>query len=272
MDFKYLFVSLCKINTKKSAKLSIINYQLSIINYQLSIINYQLSIMPTYKYPRPAVTTDSVIFGFDDSDLKILLIKRGIEPYKNLWALPGGFVHENESAEEGAKRELKEETGLENIYIEQLYTFSEPDRDPRGRVISIAYFALVKLGDYKPKGGDDAADAKWFSVKDIPTLAFDHEKIIRTALYRLKGKIRYQPIGFELLNEKFIFAELLHLYETVLEIKIDKRNFRKKMLKTGLLIELDEKQKNVAHKAAKFFKFDKQKYEELSKKGFNFEI
>jgi len=156
--------------------------------------------MPAYKYPRPAVTTDSVIFGFDESDLKILLIKRGIEPYKNSWALPGGFVRETESADDGAKRELKEETGLENIYIEQLYTFSKPDRDPRGRVISIAYFALVKLSDYSPKGGTDASEAKWFSVNDIPNLAFDHEKIIHTALSRLKGKIRYQPIGFELLN------------------------------------------------------------------------
>lgn len=225
-----------------------------------------------YKYPRPALTADCVIFGFDEGDLKILLIKRGIEPFIGQYALPGGFVREHESTQEAAERELREETNLKGVYIEQLYTFSEPNRDPRGRVVSVAYFALVKLADYHPKGGDDAAEAGWFSVKEMPSLAFDHEKIIRTALYRLKGKIRYQPLGFELLDEKFTLSELQHLYETVLENPIDKRNFRRKILKTGLLIELEEKQQNVAHKAARFYKFDKQKYIALSQKGFNFEI
>ena len=226
----------------------------------------------SYKYPRPALTTDCIIFGFDQNELKVLLIERGIEPYKSKWALPGGFVKMNETTEEGAKRELYEETGLKNIFIEQLFTFSDVNRDPRGRVISVAYFSLINLNNYKPKAGDDANKAQWFSIKNIPSLAFDHEKILRMALYRLKGKIRYQPIGFELLEEKFTLSDLQHLYEVVLEIKIDKRNFRKKILKMNLLIELDEKQKNVAHKAAKFYKFDKTKYKELSIKGFNFEI
>jgi len=226
----------------------------------------------SYKYPRPALTTDCIIFGFDESDLKVLLIERGIKPYKGRWALPGGFVQMNETTEEGAKRELYEETGLKNVFIEQLFTFSDVDRDPRGRVISVAYFSLVNLNNYRAKAGDDASKAQWFSIKGVPSLAFDHEKILRMALYRLKGKIRYQPIGFELLPEKFTLSDLQHLYEVVLEMKIDKRNFRKKILKMDLLIELDEKQKNVAHKAAKFYKFDKTKYEELSKKGFNFEI
>ncbi len=226
----------------------------------------------SYKYPRPAVTTDCIIFGFDESDLKVLLIERGIEPYKGKWALPGGFVQMDETTEEGAKRELYEETGLKDVFIEQLFTFSNVDRDPRGRVISVAYFSLVNLNKYEAKAGDDASKAQWFSVKDVPSLAFDHEKILRMALYRLKGKIRYQPVGFELLPEKFTLSDLQHLYEVVLEMRIDKRNFRKKMLKMDLLIELDEKQQNVAHKAARFYKFDKAKYEELSKKGFNFEI
>jgi len=138
----------------------------------------------SYKYPRPALTTDCIIFGFDQNELKVLLIERGIEPYKSKWALPGGFVKMNETTEEGAKRELYEETGLKNIFIEQLFTFSDVNRDPRGRVISVAYFSLVNLNNYKPKAGDDANKAQWFSIKNIPSLAFDHEKILRMALYR----------------------------------------------------------------------------------------
>lgn len=225
-----------------------------------------------YKYPRPALTTDCIIFGFDEVELKVLLIERGIEPYKGQWAFPGGFVQMDETTEEGAKRELFEETGLKNVFIEQLFTFSDVDRDPRGRVVSVAYYALVNLKEHKAVAGDDAAKAKWFSVKKVPSLAFDHEKIFRMAMYRLKGKIRYQPIGFELLPEKFTLTDLQHLYELTLEIKLDKRNFRKKILKMDLLIELDEKQENVAHKAAKFHKFNKTKYEQLRTKGFNFEI
>jgi 8-oxo-dGTP diphosphatase len=225
-----------------------------------------------YEYPRPALTTDCVIFGFDESDLKVLLINRGIEPFKGRWALPGGFVRMDETSEEGAKRELFEEAGLKDIFIEQLYTFSDVERDPRGRVVSVAYFALVSLKNSFPKAGDDAHKAEWFSIHEIPSLAFDHEKILRVAFYRLKGKIRYQPIGFELLPEKFTLTDLQHLYEIILETPIDKRNFRKKIFKMDLLIELEEKQQGVAHKAATYYKFDKVKYEQLSLKGFNFEI
>ncbi len=225
-----------------------------------------------YDYPRPALTTDCVIFGFDGLALKVLLIERGIEPYKGMWAFPGGFVQMNESTEESAKRELREETALQNVFIEQLYTFSDVARDPRGKVVSVAYYALVNLKEHSIKAGDDAKKAEWFPVKNIPTLAFDHEKIFRMALYRLKGKIRYQPVGFELLPEKFTLSELQYLYEAILEIKLDKRNFRKKIKKMDLLIELEEKQKNVQHKAASYYKFDKQKYKELTHKGFNFEI
>ena len=225
-----------------------------------------------YKYPRPALTTDCVIFGFDGQKLKVLLIERGHEPYKGKWALPGGFVQMDETTEEGAKRELKEETGLQNVFIEQLYTFSNVNRDPRGRVISVAYYALINLSDHTLKAGDDAKKTKWFSIDEIPPLAFDHEKIFKSALLRLKAKIRYQPVGFELLAEKFTLTELQHLYEAILETKLDKRNFRKKIKKMNLLIELDEKQKNVQHKAANYYKFDKQKYIELQNKGFNFEI
>ena len=225
-----------------------------------------------YKYERPSVTTDCIIFGFDETNLKVLLIKRGIEPFKNKWALPGGFLQNNETAKEGAERILQKETNISDVFMEQLYTFSEIDRDPRDRVISISYFALVKLSDFTTKAGKDETSTRWFAVDELPSLSFDHEKIIRTAFYRLKGKIRYQPIGFELLPEKFTLSQLQHLYEVILETKIDKRNFRRKIIKMELLIDTEEKESNVAHKAAKFFKFDKIKYNQLLKSGFNFEI
>lgn len=226
----------------------------------------------SYKYPRPAVTTDCIIFGFTGEKLQVLLIERGIEPFKGKWALPGGFLKENETTDECAARELYEETNLKNIFIEQLYTFSVTNRDPRGRVISVAYYALVHSDKFKPTAGDDAQKAQWFNIDNLPELAFDHQHIYQVAVNRLKGKIRYQPIGFELLPEKFTLTELQQLYEAVLEQKLDKRNFRKKILKMNILIELDEKQKNVAHKAARLYRFDNDKYIKLSRSGFNFEI
>lgn len=226
----------------------------------------------TYDYPRAALTTDCVIFGYDNTKLSILLIQRGIEPYKGKWALPGGFVHIEETTEEGAKRELKEETGLENIFIEQLYTFSDVNRDPRGRVVSVAYYALVNTTEHHPHAGDDAQKAQWFRMNDLPNLAFDHQLIIQKAIERLRGKIIYQPIGFELLPEKFTLTQLQELYEAVLHTELDKRNFRKKILSYDLLIQLNEKQKNVSHRAAWLYKFNHKKYKQLEKSGFLFEI
>ncbi len=225
-----------------------------------------------YEYPRPSVTTDCVIFGFDNGELKILLIERGIEPFKGKWAFPGGFLRENENSDECAIRELREETGLENIFIEQLYTFSDVDRDPRGRVVTVAYYALVKLSEYVVEAGDDASNASWFPISQVPPLAFDHDRILRMAVNRLRGKIRYQPIGFELLSEKFTIPELQNLYETVLEVKLDRRNFRKKMLDTGLLIDHNETIKGKPHKGANLYSFDEVKYKQLLNSGFNFEI
>lgn len=225
-----------------------------------------------YEYPRPAVTSDCIIFGFDAGELKVLLIERGIEPYKGKWAIPGGFLRNEESSEECARRELFEETGLENVFMEQLYTFSDKGRDPRGHVVTVAYYALVKLSDFNVKAGDDAKNAKWFGISQIPTLAFDHDRILRVALSRLRGKIRYQPIGFELLPEKFTLPDLQMLYETILEVKIDRRNFRRKINSTGLIIDHQESVKGLPHKGASYFSFDKNKYIELSERGFNFEI
>lgn len=167
-----------------------------------------------YKYPHPSVTTDCVIFGFDGTRLNVLLIERGNDPYKGCWAFPGGFLNMDESALEGAKRELYEETGLRDAYIHQFHAFSAPDRDPRERVISIAYFALVRLADVK--AGDDAAKAQWFPLDEIPPLAFDHDKMLREALKALRRLIHFEPIGVELLPENFTKTQLQSLYEAIL--------------------------------------------------------
>jgi 8-oxo-dGTP diphosphatase len=223
-------------------------------------------------FPQPMVTVDCVVFRLDVRDLKVLLIQRGVEPFKSRWALPGGFVRMDESLDDAALRELKEEAGVSHVFLEQLYTFGDPDRDPRGRVITVAYYALVKLSDHRVRATTDASEAAWFSVWDTPRLAFDHGEILRVALQRLKGKVRYQPIGFELLPPKFTLTQLQQLYQTVLEREIDKRNFRKKILSMDLLIETDEVEQDVAHRAARLYRFDKKRYQQLEKQGFNFEI
>jgi len=226
----------------------------------------------TYEYPRGALTVDCVVFGLDEEDLKILLIQRALPPFAGTWALPGGFVRVDETLEDAARRELEEETGLRNVFLEQLYTFGALDRDPRERVVSVAYYALVKLSDHTVQAATDARDAAWFGVHDVPSLAFDHAEILQLAVDRLRGKLRYQPIGFELLPRKFTLSQLQHLYELVLERELDKRNFRKRVLAMDLLIETDEVQQDVAHRAARLYRFDERKYRRLAKAGFNFEL
>ena len=192
----------------------------------------------TYDYPRPAVTTDCVVFGFDGRDLKILLIERGIEPYKGTWAFPGGFLNMDETAEQGAMRELKEETGLELNYLKQVGAFSDVDRDPRTRVITIAFYALAKKSFVE--GGDDAANAQWFALNEVPRLAFDHDFILRKTMERLRMDIHFEPIGFGLLDKEFTMSELQRLYEAILGVQFDRRNFYKKMLQTGILEMVDD--------------------------------
>lgn len=223
-----------------------------------------------YKYPHPAVTTDCVIFGFDGERLQVLLVERGIEPFKGRWAFPGGFLKMDETAEEGALRELKEETGLEGAYMEQFHTFSAPERDPRERVITIAYYALVKIQEVK--GGDDAASARWFPLDEIPSLAFDHDYILRMATQRLREQIHFQPIGFELLPEKFTIKELQLLYEAILGINFDRRNFAKKMFHLEILIDLEETIWPTPKREAKLYRFNADKYDELKRKGFRLEF
>ena len=223
-----------------------------------------------YKYPHPAVTTDCVIFGFDGSELQVLLIERGIEPFKGKWAFPGGFLNMDETAGEGAMRELKEETGLENAYIEQFNTYSEPGRDPRERVITIAHYALVRIQEVKV--GDDAAKAQWFPIDEVPQLAFDHDKILRDAMRKLRERIHFEPIGFELLPEKFTMRELQILYESILGVKFDRRNFAKKMMHYELLNQLDETVRPTAKRDALLYSFNKDNYELFKKKGFQLEF
>ena len=224
----------------------------------------------TYDYPRPAVTTDCVIFGYDGKELKVLLIERGIEPFKGCWAFPGGFLNMDEDALAGARRELKEETGLEDAFIEQFHTFSEPGRDPRGRVITIAHYALVKIQEVE--GGDDAAQARWFPIGEVPPLAFDHDRILRMAMSRLKERIHFEPVGFELLPDVFTMPQLQNLYESILEVHFDRRNFASKMLKLGILEDTGARPAGASSRIPVSYRFNKEKYNELKAKGFRLEF
>ena len=225
-----------------------------------------------YKFPRAALTVDVVVFALDEEDLKVMLVERDIPPFEGRWALPGGFVRIEETLEEAACRELQEETGLRDIFLEQLYTFGALNRDPRERVVSVAYYALVNLEGHDVHASTDTRNAAWFAIDDIPQLAFDHAAILTTAHQRLRGKLRYQPIGFELLPEKFTLRQLQHLYEIILGRELDKRNFRKKVLSMGIVKETSEIEQDVSHRAARLFRFDKPKYERLAKRGLHFEI
>jgi 8-oxo-dGTP diphosphatase len=226
----------------------------------------------TYQFARPALTVDVVIFALDEDDLKVMLIQRDLPPFEGTWALPGGFVRVDETLDDAARRELQEETGLRDIYLEQLYTFGQLDRDPRERIVTVAYYALVNLAGHAVHASTDARNAAWFAVSDLPALAFDHDQILQTAHDRLRNKVRYQPIGFELLPERFTLRQLQHLYEVILDRELDKRNFRKKVLGMEIVKETGEIEKDVAHRAARLYRFDKRKYDRLTKQGLHFEI
>ena len=226
----------------------------------------------TYPFARPAITVDTVVFALDEKSLQVMLIQRDLQPFAGKWALPGGFVRVDESLEEAARRELHEETGLTHVFLEQLYTFGDLGRNPRERVITVAYFALVNLHGHDVCASTDARTAAWFAVNDLPELAFDHQRIVAVAHERLRVKLRYQPVGFELLPEKFSLRQLQHVYEVILDRELDKRNFRKKVLSMDFIVRLNDIEQDVAHRAARLFRFDKRKYDRLTKQGFNFEI
>jgi len=220
------------------------------------------------------VAVDAVVFGYTSKEgLSVLLIRRNIQPFKNSWALPGGLVGDHESLEVAIQRELKEETGVNINYLEQLYSFGEPTRDPRNRVISITYYGLVKPDAFELHADTDAGDVAWFNIKKLPKLAFDHNDIVAVAHERLKSKILYQPVGFELLDEKFPFSELEKLYMAVLDRPIDRRNFKKKIAKFGFIEETSEKQAlEGAGRPGNLFRFNEKKYFQLQQAGINFEL
>jgi 8-oxo-dGTP diphosphatase len=217
-------------------------------------------------------SVDCVIFGFQDGELKILLIERNEEPYKDWWALPGLTVKNDEGIECAAERILYELTGLSDIYMEQLYTFGEVNRHPSGRVITVAYYAMIRLTGHKELKPTTsyAKKAFWHPISELPQLAFDHTSIFEKSLQKIRRKISYQPIAFELLPEKFTLTQLQHVYESILNKKLDKRNFRKKMLNYDILKELDEKQRGVSYRAATLYKFDRRKYARLFQKELSF--
>lgn len=224
----------------------------------------------SYEYARPALTVDCVVFGLDEHDLKVLLIQRKLQPFQHSWALPGGFVRVDETLDEAARRELEEEAGVRDVYLEQLYTFGELERDPRERVVTVAYFALAKLSDHRIRAATDAMGVGWFGLDDLPRLGFDHVGIVQRAHERLRGKVRYAPVGFELLPPRFSLTQLQRLYEIILGTALDKRNFRKKILAMDLLVETDEVEQGVRHRAARLYRFDRRKYDRLTKQGFEF--
>jgi 8-oxo-dGTP diphosphatase len=224
------------------------------------------------------VAVDAVVFGARPISqgagrgLEVLLVQRGIEPFKGGWALPGGLVLPHENLETAVRRELKEEAGIEPTWLEQLYTFGEPDRDPRERAITIAWLGLVRPDRYPPRAATDAADARWWPMAGLPPLAFDHADILAVARTRLEGKVRYQPIGFDLLPPEFTLSELQALYETILQRPLDKRNFRRKMTRSGLLLDTGRKRTGGAHRAPSLFRFDRDRYLALERQGYLFEI
>lgn len=231
--------------------------------------------------PRNRVAVDAVVFGAasavasEDAPLRgleVLLIRRGVAPFEGSWALPGGLVLPNEDLESACRRELLEEADVAPTWLEQLYTFGQPERDPRERVVSVAWLGLVQPDDYPPKAATDAADARWWPVDDLPPLAFDHAHIVAVGLERLRGKVQYKPVGFDLLPDTFTLSELQQLYEVILQRSLDKRNFRRKLLKTGLLVDTGEKRRGGAHRAPRLYRFDRARYAQLEQQGVYFEL
>lgn len=230
---------------------------------------YDVSIDEFYKF---AVSVDCVVFGYEKDTLSVLLVKRGAEPFSGELAIPGDLVYPYENVEKAAERVLRELTGLNESYLDQAKVFGETNRHPLGRVVTVAYFAIIDKQAHSPKASSWASDTRWCKVNDVPKLAFDHNEILHAALERLRKRVRNQPVGFELLPQKFTLNELQSLYECLLGERFDKSNFRKKMLDMNFLDPLKEVEKNVAHRPAKLFSFNYERFEALQKDGFVFEI
>jgi 8-oxo-dGTP diphosphatase len=212
---------------------------------------------------------DVVIFTIRGGALHVLLVRRAAPPFAGRYAIPGGFVHEDESLEAAARRELAEETGVRDVYLEQLYTFGDPGRDPRGRVVTVAYFALIASHETPLRAGTDAVAVRWFAVDAVPALAFDHRRILDYALERLRNKLEYTTVGFQLLPEKFTLVELQAVYEAILGRRLDKRNFRRKIDLLGIVLPLRE-QRRTGRKPARLYRFSAARFEKLKDKGILF--
>ena len=248
----------------------------------------QITNEETAVFGRFRLTVDCVVFGLDFAahSLKLVLVKRAEEPFENCWSLPGGFVRGAEETVEAARRTLAQKTGLDDVFLEQLYTFDALERDPRAgvglnadvdRIVSVAYFALVSPAQHKIEqhGGGNASDAEWFAVDELSELgclSFDHREIIETAVKRLRGKLSYVPVGFELLERKFTLKQLQRVYEIVLGRRLDSSNFRRRALRMEILEPLDEQQQSVSHRPAQLYRFNEERYRQLVKKGFDFEL
>lgn len=224
-------------------------------------------------HPKLLVAVDSIIFGFNENehDLKLLLLKRNFQPEEGNWSLMGGFVSADENLDDAAKRIVAQLTGLNDVYMEQLYTFGDINRDSGGRIISVAYFSLIKINEHDSKLVKEHG-ASWVSLSQLPTLIFDHNEMVQKALRKLRIRARTQPIGFELLPEKFTIPQIQRLYEAIYQFPFDKRNFRRKLLAMELLEKLDEKEKATSRKGAFYYCFNQKKYEELIERGFNFDL
>lgn len=218
------------------------------------------------------ISIDCVIFSFDKKNLEVLLVHHAIGESAGKWGVLGGNPELEEGIDHAALRILYELTSLDNIYLEQLKAFTDPDRVSSERVITIGYYTLVNREDYNIKASVSVFEAKWFKINEVPKLIFDHNEILEFSLMQLRNRVRQAPIGFNLLPEKFTLLQLMHLYEEILGIELDKSNFRRKILHMKLLVELDEKQQDVSHRAAKLYKFDEAIYKKLTEKGFNFEF
>lgn len=236
---------------------------------EFSVPYYEISYEKFFQF---GISVDCVVFGYHDSKLKVLLIKRGAHPFKGSWALPGDLVYPNENIDVAAKRVLQDLTGISNLYMDQTRVYGQVDRHPAGRVITTGYYSLIDISKHDPHAAAWADGVYWMDINDVPRLAFDHDKILLDALYILRDKVHKQPVGFELLPQKFALGELQSLYEALLNERFDKANFRKRILSMNILVDLNEIQKNVPHRPGRLYSFDIKRYQELKSKGFTFEL
>lgn len=230
---------------------------------------YQIAIDKFFQF---GLSVDCVVFGYQNGILKVLLIKRGAEPFKGEWALPGDLVYPNEDIEVAARRILYDLTAVRDLYLEQTRVYGQVDRHPLGRVITTGYYSLINIEKYDPHASAWADSVFWVDVNEVPKLAFDHNRILMHALKILQSNVRRRPVGFELLPDKFTLGNLQRLYEALLNEKYDKANFRKRIVSMNMLISLKENQKDVPHRPGRLYSFDKERYDQLKSKGFSFEL